>query len=85
MKSLSFSQVWNLETMLPIQTLIRHEAAVLSIALQGDLLLSGSEDNDVKVIISLYCLLPPPFQADTPSHETTSAADGTRPTGMHSC
>ena len=58
MKSLFFLlQVWNLETMLPIQTLIRHEAAVLSIALQGDLLLSGSEDNDVKVIISLYCLL----------------------------
>ena len=52
-----FLQVWNLETMLPIQTLIRHEAAVLSIALQGDLLLSGSEDNDVKVIISLYYLL----------------------------
>ena len=48
-------QVWNLETMLPIQTLIRHEAAVLSVALQGDLLLSGSEDNDVKVIINLYC------------------------------
>ena len=58
MKSLFFLlQVWNLETMLPIQTLIRHEAAVLSIALQGDLLLSGSEDNDVKVIISLYYLL----------------------------
>lgn len=35
--------------MLPIQTLIRHEATVHSIALQGDLLLSGSEDNDVKV------------------------------------
>ena len=35
--------------MLPIQTLIRHEAAVHSVALQGDLLVSGSEDSDVKV------------------------------------
>ena len=47
--------------MLPIQTLIRHEAAVLSVALQGDLLLSGSEDNDVKVI-NLYCSLPLHFR-----------------------
>ncbi len=42
-------QVWNLETTLPIQTLTRHEASVHSVALQGDLLFSASEDKDVKV------------------------------------
>ncbi len=38
-----------METMLPIQTLIRHDGAIHCLALQGDLLLSGSEDKDVKV------------------------------------
>lgn len=42
-------QVWNLETMLPYQTLSRHEASVNCVVIHKDLLLSGSEDTEIKV------------------------------------
>nr|XP_022342955.1 E3 ubiquitin-protein ligase TRAF7-like isoform X1 [Crassostrea virginica] len=41
--------VWNLENMLPIQTLHRHEAGVNAVILYGDFLLSGSEDHEIKL------------------------------------
>ncbi|XP_064598686.1 E3 ubiquitin-protein ligase TRAF7-like isoform X2 [Liolophura sinensis] len=42
-------KVWNLENMLPIQSLTRHEAAVNTLSLQEDLLISGSEDTEIKI------------------------------------
>ncbi|KAK3085995.1 hypothetical protein FSP39_011891 [Pinctada imbricata] len=42
-------QIWNLENMLPIQTLQRHEGSVNTLILYGDCLLSGSEDREIKV------------------------------------
>ncbi|XP_048755261.2 E3 ubiquitin-protein ligase TRAF7-like isoform X2 [Ostrea edulis] len=41
--------IWNLENMLPIQTLHRHEGGVNAVILYGDLLLSGSEDHEIKL------------------------------------
>ncbi|KAL8613879.1 hypothetical protein ACOMHN_032869 [Nucella lapillus] len=41
--------VWNLENFLPIQSLSRHSAGVNSLAICGNLVLSGSEDNEIKV------------------------------------
>lgn len=41
--------IWNLENMLPIQTLHRHESGVNALILYGDFLLSGSEDNEIKL------------------------------------
>ena len=43
-------QIWNLENMLPIQTLQRHEGSVNTLILHGDYLLSGSEDREIKVL-----------------------------------
>ncbi|KAK6185467.1 hypothetical protein SNE40_007693 [Patella caerulea] len=42
-------QMWNLENHLPIQTLSRHQGSVNTIALYGNILLSGSEDHEIKV------------------------------------
>ncbi|CAH3151091.1 unnamed protein product [Porites evermanni] len=42
-------QVWNLDTMLPMQTLSRHEGSVNCVVIHKDLLLSGSEDMEIKV------------------------------------
>lgn len=41
--------IWNLENMLPIQTLHRHESGVNAVILFRDFLLSGSEDNEIKL------------------------------------
>ncbi|KAL4234254.1 hypothetical protein ACF0H5_005904 [Mactra antiquata] len=41
--------IWNLENMLPIQTLQRHEGSVNALVVQGDFLFSGSEDHEIKV------------------------------------
>ncbi|XP_025115134.1 E3 ubiquitin-protein ligase TRAF7-like isoform X2 [Pomacea canaliculata] len=41
--------IWNLETMLPIQTLSRHQGQVNTLALCGNYVLSGSEDHEIKV------------------------------------
>ena len=46
-------KVWNLDTMLPMQTLSRHEGSVNCVVIHKDLLLSGSEDMEIKVSISL--------------------------------
>lgn len=42
-------QVWNLENLLPIQALQRHEKAVLSMAVWQDTVFTGSEDMEIKV------------------------------------
>jgi len=42
-------QIWNLDTMLPMQTLSRHEGSVNCVVIHKDLLLSGSEDMEIKV------------------------------------
>ncbi|XP_065836502.1 E3 ubiquitin-protein ligase TRAF7-like isoform X2 [Oscarella lobularis] len=42
-------QVWNLENMLPIQVLKRHEAGVNSVTIHEDHLLSASEDHEIKI------------------------------------
>jgi len=42
-------KVWSLEKMLPIQTLHRHSDSVNAMVIDGDLLLSGSEDTEIKV------------------------------------
>jgi len=44
-------KVWSLEKMLPIQTLHRHSDSVNSMVINGDLLLSGSEDTEIKVTV----------------------------------
>lgn len=45
----SIVQVWNLENMLPIQALQRHEKAVHSLAVLHDTLFTASEDQEIKV------------------------------------
>ena len=49
--SLLFSslQVWDLENMLPIQALKRHEKAVQSMTVWYDAVFTGSEDEEIKV------------------------------------
>ncbi|XP_041376472.1 E3 ubiquitin-protein ligase TRAF7-like isoform X2 [Gigantopelta aegis] len=42
-------QIWGVEKLLPVQTLQRHQASVNSLALFGNLLLSGSTDHEIKV------------------------------------
>ncbi|ESO82888.1 hypothetical protein LOTGIDRAFT_108875 [Lottia gigantea] len=42
-------QMWNLETFLPIQTLSRHQGSVNTLALYGNMLLTGSDDKEIKV------------------------------------
>lgn len=42
-------QVWNLENMLPIQALQRHERAVHSMVVWHDTVFTGSEDMEIKV------------------------------------
>lgn len=51
-----FIQVWNLDTMLPMQTLSRHEGSVNCVVIHKDMLLSGSEDMEIKVglIFSIF-------------------------------
>ena len=43
------TQVWNLENMLPILALQRHEKPIQSLALCQDFVFSGSEDMEIKV------------------------------------
>ena len=45
-------QIWDLENMLPIQVLTRHEAGVNCLAVYGNLVFTGSEDKDIKVGLS---------------------------------
>ena len=53
----SIVQVWNLENMLPIQALQRHEKAVHSMAVAHDTVFTGSEDQEIKVSIwDMQCL-----------------------------
>ena len=40
--------------MIPIQTLSRHEASVNCVVIHRDLLLSGSEDTEIKVCRASY-------------------------------
>lgn len=47
-------QVWNLENMLPIQCLQRHENCVNALAMWKDTLYSGSEDTEIKVGCSAH-------------------------------
>ena len=47
--SLIFLKIWDLENMLPIQVLTRHEAGVNCLAVYGNLIFTGSEDKDIKV------------------------------------
>ena len=42
-------KVWSLEKMLPIQTLHRHSDSVNTMVVNGDLVLSGSDDTEIKV------------------------------------
>ncbi|XP_074644335.1 pre-mRNA-processing factor 19-like [Tubulanus polymorphus] len=42
-------QIWNLENMLSIHSLSRHEGSVDALTLYGDLLLTGSEDTEIKL------------------------------------
>ncbi|XP_053400935.1 E3 ubiquitin-protein ligase TRAF7-like isoform X3 [Mercenaria mercenaria] len=44
-------KIWNLENMLPIQTLQRHEGSVNTLVVHGDFLFSGSEDKEIKVFM----------------------------------
>ena len=43
-------QVWDLENMLPILTLQRHEKAVHTLAVWQDSVFTGSEDMEIKVL-----------------------------------
>lgn len=45
----STAMIWDLENMLPIQVLTRHEASVNCLAVYGNLIFTGSEDKDIKV------------------------------------
>ena len=49
--------MWNLENMLPIQVLKRHEAGVNSVTIHEDHLLSASEDHEIKVMKALAKIL----------------------------
>lgn len=42
-------QVWNLENMLPILALQRHEKPIRSLAIYRDSVFTGSEDMEIKV------------------------------------
>ncbi|KAK2144505.1 hypothetical protein LSH36_750g01001 [Paralvinella palmiformis] len=42
-------QLWSLENYLPIQSLSRHEASVNHVIIHNDLVLSGSEDTEIKL------------------------------------
>ena len=44
--------MWNLENMLPILTLQRHEKAVHSLAVWQDFVFTGSEDMEIKVSLA---------------------------------
>lgn len=44
-------QIWNLENMLPTQSLQRHDGSVNTLLLYGDFLFSGSEDKEIKVFV----------------------------------
>ncbi len=44
-----YLQVWNLENMLPILALQRHEKAVHAMAVYQDAVYTGSEDMEIKV------------------------------------
>ncbi|XP_052234114.1 E3 ubiquitin-protein ligase TRAF7-like isoform X2 [Dreissena polymorpha] len=44
-------KIWNLENMLPIQTLQRHEGSVNTLVVHRDFLFSGSEDKEIKVFM----------------------------------
>ena len=52
----SIVQVWNLENMLPIQALQRHEKAVHSMAVVHDTVFTGSEDQEIKVCLIMTVL-----------------------------
>lgn len=43
------SKLWCLDKMLPIQAIQRHDASVTCAAIAGDVLLTGSEDKEIKV------------------------------------
>ena len=47
--SLSLHQVWNLENMLPILALQRHEKPIQALAINQDSVFTGSEDMEIKV------------------------------------
>lgn len=49
-----FLKVWDLENMLPIQALKRHEKAVQSMAVWYDAVFTGSEDEEIKVKIMSF-------------------------------
>ena len=42
-------QIWDLENLLPLQLLNRHEGGVNSLVLYNDMLLSASDDHEIKV------------------------------------
>ena len=42
-------QIWNLENFLPIQNLQRHEGSVNAILVYNDLVISSSDDSEIKV------------------------------------
>ena len=44
-----FSQIWDLDNLLPLQLLNRHEGGVNSLVLYNDMLLSASDDHEIKV------------------------------------
>lgn len=48
-------QVWNLENMLPILNLQRHEKGVHSLAVWQDSVFTGSEDMEIKVGVVPAC------------------------------
>lgn len=50
-------QVWDLENMLPILTLQRHEKAVHALAVWQDSVFTGSEDMEIKVHSVNFCNL----------------------------
>ena len=43
-------KLWCLDKMLPIQAIQRHDASVTCAAVAGDVLLTGSEDTEIKVV-----------------------------------
>ncbi len=43
-------QLWSLDNFLPIQLFTRHEDGVNAVWLHNDLFLSGSDDQEIKVI-----------------------------------
>lgn len=55
-----FPQVWNLENMLPILALQRHEKPIQALAICQDSVFTGSEDMEIKVSSS-HTLIQPPY------------------------